>query len=79
MKTEQEGIYIGIDISKDHLDVGCYPNVGKVQRYSYDEAGLEQLLLFLSSKVVRLVVMEATGGLERSVQVGWLLRSYPCV
>jgi transposase len=62
-------MFVGIDVSKDVLDValrGEQPSSFQVGR---DEKGLEQLvqrLTQLESKV-QLVVLEATGGLERDV------------
>ena len=58
--------YVGIDISKARLDVhhgqteqtGCYAN---------DEDGIRQLLQALASAPPRLIVLEATGGLERAL------------
>jgi transposase len=61
MDTE---IFVGIDVSKDNLDVACSHEPG-AQRFANDEAGIEQLLGVLPE--VTLVVMEATGGYQRLV------------
>lgn len=56
--------YIGIDVSKDRLDVAVG---GSAQGLSVEntEAGIEALLKHLQSLDPALIVMEATGGYER--------------
>jgi transposase len=61
MKTE---IFVGIDVSKDFLDVACSHEEG-VSRYANSDAGIEQLREHLKPLKVALVVMEATGGYQR--------------
>jgi transposase len=56
--------FIGIDISKDHLDVHIRPD-GRQQRFRYDSEGLAQLLEWISEVRPELIVMEATGGYEQ--------------
>ena len=59
-------VFVGIDVSKATLDVMVLPE----ERYfqvSRDEAGVEQLLATLKPLGVTLIVLEATGGLERPV------------
>ena len=56
--------FIGIDISKDHLDVHIRPD-GRQQRFSYDPDGLAKLLEMISEVGPELIVMEATGGYEQ--------------
>jgi len=61
--------FIGIDVSKSHLDAAMYP-VGEAWqlRLSNDEAGVQQLVDRLSQMhpQPQLVVLEATGGLEQA-------------
>lgn len=59
--------YVGIDVSKDRLDVAF--GVDREGQFSNDEAGHEQLSKQLQQLQPELVVMEATGGLERAVAV----------
>jgi transposase len=59
--------YVGIDVSKDRLDVAF--GVDREGQFSNDEAGHEQLSKQLEQLQPELVVMEATGGLERAVAV----------
>ena len=59
--------YVGIDVSKDHLDVAS--SDGASFRVGNDEAGHGELIARLSAEPPILVVMEATGGLERVLAV----------
>jgi transposase len=57
---------IGIDISKDHLDVHIRPD-DRQQRFTYDNDGLASLLEVMNDLRPQLIVMEATGGYEQRV------------
>jgi len=59
-KTEY---YIGIDISKDKLDIYIRPS-DEYEQYRNDRDGCEQLLERLAryEGAIKLVVVEATGG-----------------
>ena len=59
-------IFIGIDVSKARLDVAMRPLAEKLS-VSNDEAGIQALVKRLSELKPVLIVLEATGGLERSV------------
>lgn len=59
-------IFMGIDVSKARLDVAMRPSAEKLS-VSNDEAGIEALVKRLSELKPALIVLEATGGLERSV------------
>jgi transposase len=59
-------VFVGIDVAKDHLDIGQTP-AQPVWSVAYDEAGLATLVKHLQTLAPRLVVMEATGGLETRV------------
>jgi transposase len=56
-------VVVGIDVSKDFLDVSWRPDGGSL-RVSRDEHGLAQLIETLRPLAPVLVAMEATGGLE---------------
>lgn len=56
--------FIGIDISKDHLDIHIRPG-GRQQRFTYDSGGLAKLLEMISEVRPERIVMEATGGYEQ--------------
>jgi transposase len=66
--TQPSIIVAGIDVAKATLDAAITP-AGAYQRFTYDDAGLQQLTDWLRSHAVRLVVLEATGGLERRLRV----------
>lgn len=56
--------YAGIDVSKLKLDV-ARTGIQQVATFSNDPAGIAQLVEELRQKPPRLIVVEATGGLER--------------
>lgn len=58
-----ERIFVGIDVSKDRLDVHVRP-AGVSFAVKYDEAGVADLVAQLTALGPALVVLEATGGYE---------------
>ena len=58
-----DSIIVGIDVSKDRLDVVVRPS-GEVFAVERNAAGLERLVARLKEFSVRIVAMEATGGFE---------------
>jgi transposase len=56
-------IYVGIDVSKDRLDLACRP-IGESWSLSNNEQGLRELSQRLAQLAPALIVLEATGGLE---------------
>lgn len=60
----EKGVFVGIDVSKDYLDVAS-SHESEVHRYANNDSGLEQLLQALTAHEVTLVVMEASGGYQR--------------
>jgi len=73
-----EGPCIGIDVSKDRLDVAV-GSAGKVQGFDNDAAGHDALAKFLLPlKPVR-VLLEATGGYERAVVAVFAAASLPVI
>jgi transposase len=63
---EQDRMFVGIDVSKDRLDVHIRPT-GEVFAVARDGAGLEQLVGKLRTIAPSLIVLEATGGFETVV------------
>ena len=55
--------YVGIDISKTHLDVAIYAP-REYQQVPYDTTGVQKLVTRLQALAPALIVLEATGGLE---------------
>jgi transposase len=65
-EMEQSKIYVGIDVSKDRLDIAVH---GADKRWSFtnDEGGIEQTVKCIKELSPVLVVLEATGGIELPV------------
>jgi transposase len=68
--------WIGIDVSQDHLDIAIHP-LGNSFRVARDDTGHSELVHQLSAYAVEGVVLEATGGLERSVMAALESAGYP--
>ena len=60
---KQKGPYIGIDVSKAHLDLAAHLG-GEAWSVSNDEAGINAMVTHLLEADPSLVVVEPTGGLE---------------
>lgn len=58
--------YVGIDVSKDALDVAVQPR-RPLKRFPNSESGISEAVVCIVELVPALVVMEATGGLETSL------------
>ena len=56
--------FIGIDISKDHLDVHVRPD-NHQEHFTYDNEGIAALLAVITKLQPQVIVMEATGGYEQ--------------
>lgn len=61
-----DAIYVGIDVSKDRLDVHVRPN-GEIFAVARDGKGLEELVTRLAACSPTLIAVEATGGFETIV------------
>jgi transposase len=70
--------YIGIDVAKDSFEVASDPADLKWSLPN-DPPGRRQLLKALQNQTVALIVMEATGGYERSLAVDLLQAGYAVV
>jgi transposase len=71
-------IVVGIDVSKDRLDVAVRP-AGTVLSYSRDAAGIEELIGELGRLGAQLIAVEATGGFETVVVASLAAASLPVV
>lgn len=60
----REPVYVGIDVSKDSLEVALADKAASV-RFINDEQGVKALLEHLAGHNVAVVLLEATGGLEK--------------
>ncbi len=63
-RSAQPGVYVGIDVCKDWLDVYLHP-IGQKLRVSNAPQGLKALKRRLAELPVELIVMEATGKFHR--------------
>ena len=63
MKTQEVESFVGIDVSKNTLDLRLEP-IGQSLHVSNDEVGISQVRKRLQDMSPTLIVMEATGGLE---------------
>lgn len=72
----EQHLWIGIDVSKQHLDAAAVPT-GEVWHVANDEAGIAALTSALKEQGVTLVVLEATGGLEVPVAAALTLVGVP--
>ena len=59
-------LFVGIDVSKDHLDLAVRP-AGEAWQVSHDPQGINSLTERLRELAPRLVVVEATGGMEMAL------------
>ena len=63
MKQVQSNVFIGVDVSKDSLDVAVGPS-GENMRFANSEDGIALLADFIKPHNPTLVLFEATGGWE---------------
>ena len=69
-------MFVGIDVSKDRLDVHLRPS-GEAFAVARDGPGLEALVVRLAAAAPTLVVLEATGGFEQTVAAALAAASLP--
>lgn len=73
---ESSSIFIGIDVSKAQLDIRVRPT-GVRETFSNDKAGIKALVERLSGFKPTLIVLEATGNLERAVARSLVSEDFP--
>ena len=71
-----EPLYVGLDVSKQHLDLACCP-ARPPQRVPHSEAGIATLVTDLRRLSPTLIVLEATGGYETDVATALALAGLP--
>ena len=69
MRTGQPREFVGVDVSERRLDVHVSPE-GVATAFAHDRGGIGRLLAWLATRSVALIVVEATGGLERRLVDG---------
>ena len=72
----QEPTYVGIDVSKDSIDVAVRPT-GKNWSMSYDGSSVDDLVAQLKSLEPTGVITESTGGLELPLAAALAAASLP--
>lgn len=72
-----EAVYVGIDISRDKLDPALH--TGESWEEEYTGPGVERLVARLRELGPALIVLEATGGLERDLVAALAAASLPVV
>ncbi len=71
-----EQVFVGIDVSKDRLDVHVLPG-GPAFAVARDGEGLAALVARLGALAPYLVVLEATGGFEQTVAAALVAAAIP--
>ncbi len=77
MNVEEQAA-VGIDVSKKHVDVAI-SGEPQVIRYSNDEEGIAKLVASLSGRSISRIVLEATGGYQRTLLAALLGAGLPAV
>ena len=75
---EREPNYVGIDVSKAKVDVAVRPT-GQRRVVSYDETGVEELVVQMVDLDPALVLLEASGGLELPLVAALAAAALPVV
>ena len=70
--------FIGIDVSKDKLDVAVYPTIEQFT-FGNDQTGIDQLLQRLQTLQPVLIVFESTGGYELTAATTLFAAGLPVV
>ena len=70
--------YVGVDVSKDLLDVKVLSS-NEFQQFSNDDAGIKKLIKFLKKVDPVLIVFESTGGLEMPAVSSLIENNLPVV
>ena len=73
-----DALIVGIDVSKDRLDVAVRPS-GETVSVSRTGSGIDELIEWLKPRSIRLVAVEATGGFETVVAAGLAGANLPVV
>ena len=75
---KEAGLFVGIDVSQDRLDLAVRPT-GETRQVVYNPAGTEAMTEYLKELGPQLVVVEATGGLETAVAAEMAAAGLPVV
>ena len=69
-------VFVGIDVSSEKLDLGIFPS-GRTSSFTYDDKGIASLCSDLSALKPALIVIEASGGYQRSIVASLLQAGLP--
>ncbi|HEX3134228.1 MAG TPA: IS110 family transposase [Planctomycetota bacterium] len=75
--TPAELLYVGIDVSKEKLDLSRTDDLERVVKFSNDPAGITRIVELLTALKPAAIVVESTGGLERPLLEALLEASLP--
>lgn len=75
---DPQDVFVGIDVSKENLEVCLWPAQER-KGFVQNEEGWALMSQFLQSVSPRLVVLEATGGLERAAVATLAIKGLPVV
>jgi transposase len=70
--------YVGVDVSKDQLDVKALP-CNETRQFSNDDPGIKKLVTFVRKIDPQLIVFESTGGLEMAAVSSLIENHLPVV
>ena len=70
--------FIGIDVSKDHLDIAVRPS-GERTRFGNDDEGIDQLIERIQPLSAGLIVLEATGSYHRLLLSRLIAGGFPAI
>lgn len=74
------GIFVGVDIAKEQFQSCLLDGTSRLDcNCAYDQAGIQQFVQELASRSICLIVMEATGGLEKRLCVALADAGLPVV
>ena len=76
VSMSQESIYVGIDVAKNRVDVAVRPT-GRSWSVQYDQAGVDDLVIQLSSLRPIAVITESTSGLELELVAALVASALP--
>jgi transposase len=65
--SDSTSTVVGIDISKERLDVACVPVTSGPSHFDNDSRGHAALIAWLKGVSPRLIVLESTGGYQRAL------------
>src|SRR5581483_8050730 len=71
-----QAAFVGIDVSKDHLDLAARPD-GPAVRHANDDGGIAAVVALLVEDRSALIVVEATGALEAPLVAALVAAALP--